>query len=941
MSLSITKIDLDIDFIKAISKGLKDEIDNYDRIVFISSNRRLIRFIEKELEITDVLKIDFYTLEDFVKKLNFDFIDPPLICHSQLERDLFFLNLIKDNVKELYEKLGGSDSKVFLWAKRISKLFDDIDRHGLSENLENFKYTEALEPARDILERLKDLYKIYSENYNFGFNGKFFENALSIVKRDIFKKQYKDTLFIFAGFLFLTKTELEILKSISNLTRVLFFIHTDLLDRDKFNCHGEEYSFDSFKVSNDVIRLLCSEIPSCEIKEERQNKEQLRPNIDFYELPSLHFEASFIASKIKNLTKDIPDKDNPQNIGVVLPNSTILFPLINFIGKDSGIFLNITMGYPFYQTDFGLFLEYLFLVLIDLERRKNNTGNNEVATKILIKLLNTNILSLFVDDLLVKDIKNKIFKEAIATYCFDETDPFYTNILAPFLSAKNFKDLYTAFIKLFEQFDTQKLSEAVFTNQMIQFFYSQVVESFKRLKGEVSLDILLSYQIVKESIKDLTIPFEGHPLKGIQIMGMLEARALSFNYLFIPDVNEGILPSIDKIDPLLPEDIKRTIGLTSFKEKEQLMKYYFFRLIYSCKNVFILYRSANATKDKTSRSRFVEQLILLKELLEKDSSERDDICKRVNISLPPLSIESDYIKKDEEIDSYFKDLFKSKYVSPSLLDTYLSCPYKYYLKYIKKIPERISLEEELDARVLGILVHHILEKHFGRFINKQIDKDIYLSIKDDILNEISALPNNLEIEDIKKYLSGLSEFNIRALRLILEHRFKSFFSKTAQKFSPFKLLYVEEKLVCNELKIYGILDRIDELEDGSIRIVDYKTGVKFNFIKPKKIDTSILNKEYDKQVLEGIKGFIDSIQIPTYMLLAQNKFDDREIKAVIYKFSETQKLIEEKQLKDEELRNIKLIIKYLIEHMKNSRCIYALPSELCKYCEYNYFCKFC
>jgi len=97
-------------------------------------------------------------------------------------------------------------------------------------------------------------------------------------------------------------------------------------------------------------------------------------------------------------------------------------------------------------------------------------------------------------------------------------------------------------------------------------------------------------------------------------MGLLESRFLNFDFLLMLDINEGIIPSGNKVDPLLPETLKKQMGLSSYKEREELMKYYFFRTIFSSKDVILLYLSGSSSTEKFVKSRFIEQLILMIEL---------------------------------------------------------------------------------------------------------------------------------------------------------------------------------------------------------------------------------------------------------------------------------------------------------------------------------------
>ncbi len=902
MSLEIVKVDFSVNFVNFVTKIIKKNIDKYKKIIFISPHKRPIRFIEKALSVNEILNTDFFTINEFVKFLNLKFSNKKLICHTNIERDLFFLELLKKNLPEFYKKLGNSDSKVFIWAKRLSKLFDEIDIQLLGNNLQNFQYVDILEPAKIILENLKKLYKIYNEKYiNYGFNGIYFKNAVEIVKQDNFKLEYKNTLFIFGSAVYISNSEKKIIKSLNEIADIKYLIQCDLLNRDKYN-------FELFIAANKLINDLKSIVPEVHIKE-YSKKETKNFSIKFFEFPDTHFEAEKIANLVSDLSKRISDIDKPENIGVVLPDSKTLFPFLNFLNAKKNP-LNITLEYPFSSTEFGIFLENFLLLIIDFERK----GKNIVDSKILLRMLNSNIPNIFKNKQMIEEIKTDIYNKNSAIYEIKNED--FLDLLNTFIQVKSFKQLYDAFIKLYNLLDLKKISK--FTLQVIQLFYDNVIISLKNFKFKTNITPFFIYQFIKECINEIFIPFEGHPLKGIQILGMLEARLLNFKYIIIADANEGILPSGEKIDPLLPESIKREIGLTSFKEKEILMRYNFFRLIFSStkEKCFIFYKTGVSSEDKNIRSRFIEQLILLKEL----NKEKIEI-EKFNPIFPKIKRRENKIEK-----KYFKT---NNLFSPTELDIYLTCPYKYYLTKIKKIEPRKSFESIYEADKVGSFIHKIFEEGFKPYLNCIIDKKKYLEIKKIIIEKVKFIDND-------KIFSKFSEFQKDALKLLLKYWINNFF-ESKDDFKPFKLIAIEKEFISKKHQIYGKIDRIDEL-NNEIRIIDYKTGKTTAFPKKNKLNDIEIPQTYDNEGLEYVKSIIGSIQIPAYILMSKEKFPGKNIIGYIYEIGKDNP--SKKSITDQFSKQFEEILSYIISHIKKSKYIYAIPSDSCRFCEYNYFCKF-
>jgi len=940
VSAKIYKIDVGLNVIQHISSQLASLKKDYKNIVFISSNRRPIRFIERSIDLDTALKVDFYTIEDFVREVVLNFSDEIPAIHSKLEREIYFLDLIK-KIPSIYDKLGKDDVKVFPWAKRLSKLFDEVDKQLLGDKLKDFYYVEALDEAKEILENLKSLYEIYEEDYkNFTYNGNIFKRASYLTSTDKFKDNIEDSLFIFSGLIYLSNSELIMIKNISKTADMHFFIQTDLEERE-----DKSLNFDTFKIVDDLIFKLKKHV-SVDIEEIKDDKNTVETEISFYQFPDTHSEAAEIFSIVRSKYDTFEDKKSPEKLAVILPDARTLFPVLAYFDKKDDLYLNISMGYPFGNTDVGMFLDSLFHVLIDMDRRYKNTNSYIGDSKLLLRLLNSSILNLFKEEIIksANELKNQLFDDESSIYKFEKSEDFFRLLLSEFFKINNINSLKDAFLYLFEQFDKDKLQQDKykFTVQILQYFYNEVIENLNVLNLTTKVDVLFSYHLIKEVINDMAIPFEGHPLEGVQMMGMLEARLLSFENIVIADVNEGVLPAGDKIDPLLPEEIKVELGLTSFKEKEMLMRYNFFRLVYSSKNAYVMYKSGATGTDKHEKSRFVEQLILLNEVKKKNAK-----IHTHELALSKFEDIGNNIQKDEQIIDHFNNLLENSKISPSRINYYMKCPYAYYLKYIKGIKGRISLDEDFEADKLGTVVHKFFEKSFENYLNEELDSEKLKAICNSINQEIDSLPEYKykdEEGSIKRFLKKLDNFKIEALKLILKYRVDTYFKTILDNENHFKVLALEEELRFKPLKLYGFADRIDEIEDGKIRIIDYKTGSSKLMPKKNKVaklienNSEILNS-YDDKGLTEVRDCMNSVQMPCYILMAKEKYKT-DVIAEIHHIGVSNKRDMIERLSDENIKNYEILIEYIFNHMKNADYIYATPEKHCEYCDYNHFCRY-
>jgi len=364
--LKIIKVDLGIslpDYIVEYLKGTEG------RTVLISANKRPIRFIENRLTPEETLKVDFFTIDEFASNVVLKFTSPPLIFHKKLERDLFFLNLLDGYLVKVNNFLRiANKSDLYPWARKLSQLFDEVDRQLLGERLQNYQYVEGVKEAEVILQNLKELYELYEREYReYTYSGKNLKLTSQITQAEQFRDSLKDSNFICMGFVYLSNAEYEIVKNLSKVSNCTFFIQTDLIGR-------EEY-FNTFKVVEKTIEKLKETIKTPVHIEEIESKSAKITDFELFEFNGLQDEVRYAAQKIRELIREYRDRENPANLAVILPQNFAIVPLLSFLGSNKeDIPINITMSYPLSSTDIGIFLSSLFELLLEIENNKINTG---------------------------------------------------------------------------------------------------------------------------------------------------------------------------------------------------------------------------------------------------------------------------------------------------------------------------------------------------------------------------------------------------------------------------------------------------------------------------------------------------------------------------------------------------------------------------------------
>lgn len=240
------------------------------------------------------------------------------------------------------------------------------------------------------------------------------------------------------------------------------------------------------------------------------------------------------------------------------------------------------------------------------------------------------------------------------------------------------------------------------------------------------VDFMGELKSIKNLFKQLanmeTLDFIGQPLSGFQIMGMLESRNLDFETVIITSVNEGILPSGKSNNSFIPFDVKRDYGLPTYKEKDAIYVYHFYRLIQRAKNIYITYNTEPDVLEGGEKSRLITQLLT-------DENLRSNITH--TIASPKISIESKPLIQIEKGYQFMEDLkaFAQKGFSPTSLTNYIRNPIDFYTRNILRINDLEEVEENIAANTFGTIIHDSLEQLYTPLINEALTEENLKSLK--------------------------------------------------------------------------------------------------------------------------------------------------------------------------------------------------------------------
>lgn len=310
-----------------------------------------------------------------------------------------------------------------------------------------------------------------------------------------------------------------------------------------------------------------------------------------------------------------------------------------------------------------------------------------------------------------------------------------------------------------------------------------------------------------------SVPFKGEPVRGLQIMGPLETRALDFENLIILGCNEGIFPRRNVAASFIPAELRRGFGLPTYEHQDAVWAYYFYRSIQRCRQLWMLYDSRTEISRSGEPSRYISQMELHFGV---------DVKHYVAGAAPrEPEILPDIAKTPEDI-----ELLRSYEYSPSRLQSYLQCPVKFYYEVVQGLREENEAVDDLDAGMTGSVFHDVMKSIYEK-AGGRVDAEYLRSILEDdsaIRDMVRAgILESLGSIELKGRNIITEDILCRYVRKVLERDMNLLHS---EKSNAFSIIDLERTKRCDfeGYKLKGTIDRLDSLHEGQVRIVDYKTG---------------------------------------------------------------------------------------------------------------------
>ena len=520
---------------------------------------------------------------------------------------------------------------------------------------------------------------------------------------------------------------------------------------------------------------------------------------------------------------------------IVLPDEHLLVPVLNAI-PEAIQHINVTMGYPLAGTPVAALMEYI------LTLQKNIRYIDRVPVfyfRDVLPILNHQYVMAAAPEEVSQLVKDMTAGNRIYVHAADLNRHELLSIL--FTPVQNTEELSDYLIHVLEALnaclrnnrpnpdDEEMISNSTQTTADIEqefiFHYFATVNRMKEVMREAKIEMRLDtyFRLLKRMTDLITIPFEGEPLSGLQVMGVLETRALDFDRLIILSMNEGIFPLKKAANSFIPYNLRRGFGLPTYEHQDSVWAYHFYRLIRRAKQVTLLYDTRTTGLQTGEVSRFVHQLRyhyqypLIDELVVYDVA---------SSAVPPISVQ-----KTAEVEKLLSDFLSGgpRALSASAINTYLDCPLKFYFSVLEQIQEEDEITETVERDVFGSILHKVMEDLYAPFKGKLVTADLLkLLRKDQPLLTGTIARAFAELFFKSSVVRPLEGENFLTGEMIRKYAEKIL--EQDARFTPFHYIESEKKVRATitlsdkrVVQLKGFIDRVDSL-DRVLRIVDYKTG---------------------------------------------------------------------------------------------------------------------
>lgn len=702
---------------------------------------------------------------------------------------------------------------------------DDEQEEAIRQFFQNFsieRRTALKERFISLWDVLGNIYKGFRESLasqNIAYEGMMYRHVIEHL--DVDKLPYEK--YIFVGFNVLNKVEHTLFTQLKDAGKAVFY-----WDYDEF--YMKENRQAVTHEAGEFIRRNLRDFPSPLSGELFKNLSKPK-EVHYIASSTENAQARYLPQWIRN-NLTTPEKET----AVVLCNEALLQPVLHSLPAEVK-HVNITMGFPLSQTPVYSFL----IALLELHTHGFNFKSGRYTFQSVVTLLKHPYTRQLTGqaELLEKELtRNNRFYPLPGELGKDE---FLTRLFTPLSGNLNLCIRLSETLQQVAgiyQANTSGTEDTDAFNQLYReslFKAYTTINRFRTLieEDELTVQSETFRRLLVKVLSATNIPFHGEPAIGMQVMGVLETRNLDFRHLVLLSVNEGQLPKSGGDSSFIPYNLRKAFGMTTIEHKIAVYAYYFYRLLQRAERITLMYNTSSDGLNRGEWSRFMLQFLIewphpiTRQFLEAGQSPQ---------GTSPITVE-----KTPDVMRRMQSLFdvranpKAKF-SPSALNYYLDCPLKFYYRYVAGLSAPDEVSAEIDSATFGSIFHYAAEHIYkdltthGKVINKEALETLLrneVKLQDYVDTAFKKLFFNVPQNEKPEY-NGIQLINsaviARYLKQLLQNDLRyAPFTFIASEMEVDEPIDIQTPKGVIKSRIGGIIDRMDS-KDGTLRIVDYKTG---------------------------------------------------------------------------------------------------------------------
>lgn len=822
---------------------------------------------------------------------------------------------------------------------------DDEQEEAIRQFFQNFsieRRTALKERFISLWDVLGNIYKGFRESLasqNIAYEGMMYRHVIEHL--DVDKLPYEK--YVFVGFNVLNKVEHTLFTQLKDAGKAVFY-----WDYDEF--YMKENRQAVTHEAGEFIRRNLRDFPSPLSGELFKNLSKPK-EVHYIASSTENAQARYLPQWIRN-NLTTPEKET----AVVLCNEALLQPVLHSLPAEVK-HVNITMGFPLSQTPVYSFL----IALLELHTHGFNFKSGRYTFQSVVTLLKHPYTRQLTGqaELLEKELtRNNRFYPLPGELGKDE---FLTRLFTPLSGNLNLCIRLSETLQQVASIYQANTSGTEDTDAFNQLYRESLFKAYTTInrfrtlieEDELTVQSETFRRLLVKVLSATNIPFHGEPAIGMQVMGVLETRNLDFRHLVLLSVNEGQLPKSGGDSSFIPYNLRKAFGMTTIEHKIAVYAYYFYRLLQRAERITLMYNTSSDGLNRGEWSRFMLQFLIewphpiTRQFLEAGQSPQ---------GTSPITVE-----KTPDVMRQMQSLFdvranpKAKF-SPSALNYYLDCPLKFYYRYVAGLSAPDEVSAEIDSATFGSIFHYAAEHIYkdltthGKVINKEALETLLrneVKLQDYVDTAFKKLFFNVPQNEKPEY-NGVQLINsaviARYLKQLLQNDLRyAPFTFIASEMEVDEPIDIQTPKGVIKSRIGGIIDRMDS-KDGTLRIVDYKTGgdtdtpphVESLFIPDKKrsnyvfqtfLYAAIMCRKQPTMKIAPALLYIHRAATETYSPVIQMG-EPRKPKEAVEDFSKYEKEYRER-------------LQGLLEEIFNPEKSFAQTEiiEKCTYCDFKALCK--